>query len=206
METGAAAGAKCLSPALARRRVGRCLPDAATASNFAAPDAKRRSPDAERLSSRCRPGVCLKSSSRAGKRFRPPAYGDSVSAQRSTGSRVPEAATASRFTALDTSVFHRLRPDVGLGADTSKLWVMCRAASRARSGFLRLRRGDVSEACTPTPRLHLLLPPQARSAFRRLRPGAVLGTNSPMLSAPCGAEVPPAKRVSPASAWWSVGS
>ena len=50
-------------------------------------------PGAERLSSRCRPGVCLKSSSRAGKRFRPPAYGDSVSAQRSTGSRLPEAAT-----------------------------------------------------------------------------------------------------------------
>ena len=95
-------------------------------------------------------GVCLKSSSRAGKRFRPPAYGDSVSAQRSTGSRVPEAATASRFTALGASVFHRLRPDVGVGSRLPD--------AATTSSFTALDA----------------------SAVRRLRPGAVLGADAPM--------------------------
>ena len=48
--------------------------------------------------------------------------------------------------------------------------------------------------------------PARRAGFRRLWPGGVMGAVSPMLSAACGAEVPPAKRVSPAWARWSVGS
>ena len=44
-----------------------------------------------------------------------------------------------------------------------------------------------------------------RSGFRRLWRGDVLEAYSPMLSVPCGAEAPPAQRVSPALARGCVG-
>ena len=140
---------------------------------------------------------------------------------------LPDAATTSNFAASDTQCLSPppARCNVGRCLPEAMGRVLCSDCGR-EPPFAGSGAGVCWRRAPPKPRQLLILPPQTRSVFRRLRPGLGLGAVSPMLwvarygetrarsavlrlrlgvglgavspklSAPCGAEVPPAKRES----------